>query len=133
MADYGAINPNLGTMKDFRRFIAETKRRGLRVITELVINHTSDQRDWFKRARRSPKGSSVRNWYVWSDTDQKYSGTRILFTETEKSNWTWDAEAGAYYWNRFFSHQTDLNFDNPRVARAVVQVMNAGWTPASKK
>jgi len=123
IADYGAINPDFGTMKDFRRFITEAKRRGLRVITELVINHTSDQHDWFKRARRSPPDSSARNWYVWSDTDQKYLGTRIIFTDTEKSNWTWDSEAGAYYWHRFFSHQPDLNFDNPRVVRAVVQVM----------
>ncbi len=123
IADYGSINPDYGTMKDFRRFIAEAKRRGLRVITELVINHTSDQHPWFKRARRSPPGSSARNWYVWSDTDQKYLGTRIIFTDTEKSNWTWDPEAKAYYWHRFFSHQPDLNFDNPRVVSAVVQVM----------
>ena len=105
-------------MKDFRRFIVEAKRRGLRVITELVINHTSDQHDWFKRARRSEPKSSARNWYVWSDTDQKYLGTRIIFTDTEKSNWTWDPEAGAFYWHRFFSHQPDLNFDNPRVVSA---------------
>nr|WP_151202193.1 maltose alpha-D-glucosyltransferase [Afipia carboxidovorans] len=123
IADYGAINPDFGTMKDFRRFITEAKRRGLRVITELVINHTSDQHPWFKRARRSHAGSSARNWYVWSKTDQKYLDTRIIFTDTEKSNWTWDAEAGAYYWHRFFSHQPDLNFDNPRVVSAVVQVM----------
>jgi maltose alpha-D-glucosyltransferase/alpha-amylase len=123
IADYGAINPDFGTMKDFRRFIIEAKRRGLRVITELVINHTSDQHDWFKRARRSEKNSSARNWYVWSDTDQKYQGTRIIFTDTEKSNWTWDAEAGQFYWHRFFSHQPDLNFDNPRVVSALVQVM----------
>ncbi|HEY0328781.1 MAG TPA: maltose alpha-D-glucosyltransferase [Rhodopseudomonas sp.] len=123
IADYGAVSPDYGTMKDFRRFIFEAKRRGLRVITELVINHTSDQHDWFKRARRSPKGSSARDWYVWSDTDQKYAGTRIIFTDTEKSNWSWDAEAKAYYWHRFFSHQPDLNFDNPRVVSAVIQVM----------
>jgi maltose alpha-D-glucosyltransferase / alpha-amylase len=123
IADYGSINPDFGTMKDFRRFIAEAKRRGLRVITELVINHTSDQHVWFKRARRSPKDSSARDWYVWSDTDQKYQGTRIIFTDTEKSNWTWDPEAGQYYWHRFFSHQPDLNFDNPRVVSAVVKVM----------
>ena len=110
-------------MKDFRRFIAEAKARGLRVITELVINHTSDQHDWFKRARRSDPKSSARNWYVWSDTDQKYLGTRIIFTDTEKSNWTWDPEAGQFYWHRFFSHQPDLNFDNPRVVSALVQVM----------
>ena len=115
IADYGAINPDFGTMKDFQRFIVEAKRRGLRVITELVINHTSDQHDWFKRARRSDPKSSARNWYVWSDTDQKYPGTRIIFTDTEKSNWTWDPEAGQFYWHRFFSHQPDLNFDNPRV------------------
>jgi maltose alpha-D-glucosyltransferase/alpha-amylase len=123
IADYGAINPDFGTMKDFRRFIVEAKRRGLRVITELVINHTSDQHDWFKRARRSDPKSSARNWYVWSDTDQKYAGTRIIFTDTEKSNWTWDPEAGQFYWHRFFSHQPDLNFDNPRVVSAIVQVM----------
>jgi maltose alpha-D-glucosyltransferase/alpha-amylase len=123
IADYGAINPDFGTMKDFRRFIVEAKRRGLRVIIELVINHTSDQHDWFKRARRSHPKSSARNWYVWSDTDQKYAGTRIIFTDTEKSNWTWDPEAGQFYWHRFFSHQPDLNFDNPRVVRAMVQVM----------
>jgi maltose alpha-D-glucosyltransferase / alpha-amylase len=123
IADYGAINPDFGTMKDFRRFIVEAKRRGLRVITELVVNHTSDQHDWFKRARRSDPKSSARNWYVWSDTDQKYAGTRIIFTDTEKSNWTWDPEAGQFYWHRFFSHQPDLNFDNPRVVSALVQVM----------
>ncbi len=123
IADYGAINPDFGTMKDFKRFIVEAKRRGLRVITELVINHTSDQHDWFKRARRSDPKSSARNWYVWSDTDQKYPGTRIIFTDTEKSNWTWDPEAGQFYWHRFFSHQPDLNFDNPRVVSAIVQVM----------
>lgn len=129
IADYGSIHPDFGTMKDFKRFIHEAKRRGLRVITELVINHTSDQHDWFKRARRSPAGSSARNWYVWSDTDQKYQSTRIIFTDTEKSNWTWDPEAKAYYWHRFFSHQPDLNFDNPRVVSAVVQVMKR-WLDA---
>ncbi|MCO5130835.1 MAG: maltose alpha-D-glucosyltransferase [Xanthobacteraceae bacterium] len=129
IADYGAISPSYGTMKDFRRFINEAKRRNLRVITELVINHTSDQHAWFKRARRSPKGSSARDWYVWSDTDQKYEGTRIIFTDTEKSNWAWDPEANAYYWHRFFSHQPDLNFDNPRVVDAVIRVMKR-WLDA---
>ena len=129
IGDYGTISPDFGTMKDFRRFIAEAKRRGLRVITELVVNHTSDQHNWFKRARRSPPGSSARNWYVWSDDDRKYAGTRIIFTDTEKSNWTWDPEANAYYWHRFFSHQPDLNFDNPRVVKAVVQVMKR-WLDA---
>ena len=123
IADYGSINPDFGNMKDFRRFIVEAKRRGLRVIIELVVNHTSDQHHWFKRAKRSDPKSGARNWYVWSDTDQKYQGTRIIFTDTEKSNWTWDPEAGQFYWHRFFSHQPDLNFDNPRVVNAIVQVM----------
>lgn len=129
IADYGDINPDFGTMKDFKRFIQEAKKRGLRVITELVVNHTSDQHDWFKRARRSDPKSSARNWYVWSDTDQKYQGTRIIFTDTEKSNWTWDPEAGQFYWHRFFSHQPDLNFDNPRVVSAIIQVMKR-WLDA---
>jgi maltose alpha-D-glucosyltransferase/alpha-amylase len=129
IGDYGAVNPDFGTMKDFKRFIQEAQKRGLRVITELVVNHTSDQHKWFKRARRSPAGSSARNWYVWSDTDQKYQGTRIIFTDTEKSNWTWDPEAGAFYWHRFFSHQPDLNFDNPRVVSALIQVMKR-WLDA---
>ncbi|MDQ2083822.1 maltose alpha-D-glucosyltransferase [Xanthobacteraceae bacterium Astr-EGSB] len=123
IADYRRINPDFGTLKDFRRFMTEAKRRGLKVITELVINHTSDQHPWFKRARRSRAGTDARNWYVWSDTDQRYLATRIIFTDTEKSNWAWDPEANAYYWHRFFSHQPDLNFDNPRVLWAMVQVM----------
>ena len=123
IGDYGDINPDFGSMKDFRRFMQEAKRRDLRVITELVVNHTSDEHKWFKRAKRSGKHTSARNWYVWSDTDQKYTGTRIIFTDTEKSNWAWDPEAKAYYWHRFFSHQPDLNFDNPRVIKAVQQVM----------
>ncbi|HEY5962723.1 MAG TPA: maltose alpha-D-glucosyltransferase, partial [Xanthobacteraceae bacterium] len=126
IADYRRINPDFGTLRDFKRFMTEAHRRGLRVITELVVNHTSDQHPWFKRARRSSAGTDARNWYVWSDNDQKYSGTRIIFTDTEKSNWTWSPEAGAYYWHRFFSHQPDLNFDNPRVLWAIVQVMR-GW------
>jgi maltose alpha-D-glucosyltransferase / alpha-amylase len=129
IADYGDVNPDFGTLKDFKRFIQEARKRGLKVITELVINHTSDQHDWFKRARRSDPNSSARNWYVWSDTDQKYQGTRIIFTDTEKSNWTWDPEAGQFYWHRFFSHQPDLNFDNPRVVSALIQVMKR-WLDA---
>ncbi|MFL5072181.1 MAG: maltose alpha-D-glucosyltransferase, partial [Xanthobacteraceae bacterium] len=123
ISDYRRINPDFGTMKDFRRFITEAKRLGLRVVTELVVNHTSDQHPWFKRARRSKPGSDARNWYVWSNTDQKYQGTRIIFTDTEKSNWAWDPETSAYYWHRFFSHQPDLNYDNPRVLWAILQVM----------
>jgi maltose alpha-D-glucosyltransferase/alpha-amylase len=123
ISNYRQINPDFGTMQDFRRFMQEAKKRNLRVITELVINHTSDQHPWFKRARRSRPGSDARNWYVWSDTDQRYSGTRIIFNDTEKSNWAWDADAGAYYWHRFFSHQPDLNYGNPRVLLAMIQVM----------
>jgi maltose alpha-D-glucosyltransferase/alpha-amylase len=129
ISDYCAINPDFGTMKDFKRFIHEARRRGLKVITELVINHTSDQHGWFRRARRSDPKSSARNWYVWSDTDQKYAETRIIFTDTEKSNWTWDPEAGQFYWHRFFSHQPDLNFDNPRVVSAIMTVMKR-WLDA---
>src|SRR4029077_9359558 len=96
----------------------------LRVITEFVVNHTSDQHPWFQRARHAPRGSSARNWYVWSDTPERYAGTRVIFTDTEKSNWTWDEVAGQYFWHRFFSHQPDLNFDNPAVREAVFGVMS---------
>ena len=123
ISDYRRINSDFGTMQQFRRFMQEAKRRKLRVITELVINHTSDQHPWFKRARRHRPDSDARNWYVWSDTDQRYAGTRIIFSDTEKSNWAWDAQAQAHYWHRFFSHQPDLNYDNPRVILAMVQVM----------
>ncbi len=123
ISDYRRINPDFGTMQDFRRFMREAKRRKLRVITELVINHTSDQHPWFQRARRSRRVSDARNWYVWSDTDHRYPDTRIIFNDAEKSNWAWDPVAEAYYWHRFFSHQPDLNFDNPRVLLAIVQVM----------
>ena len=123
IADYRRVNADFGTMQDFRRFMQEAKRRKLRVITELVINHTSDQHPWFKRARRSKPSSDARNWYVWSDTDQRYAATRIIFNDAEKSNWAWDPVAGAYYWHRFFSHQPDLNYDNPRVLLAIIQVM----------
>jgi maltose alpha-D-glucosyltransferase/alpha-amylase len=120
---YKAVHPDYGTARDARRFIRAAHERGLRVITELVINHTSDQHPWFQRARRAKPGSHDRNFYVWSDNDQLYAGTRIIFLDTERSNWTWDAEAGAYYWHRFYSHQPDLNFDNPAVLRAVLGVM----------
>ncbi len=123
IADYRRVNADFGTMQDFRRFMQEAKRRKLRVITELVINHTSDQHPWFKRARRSKPSSDARNWYVWSDTDQRYAATRIIFNDAEKSNWAWDPVPGAYYWHRFFSHQPDLNYDNPRVLLAIIQVM----------
>jgi maltose alpha-D-glucosyltransferase/alpha-amylase len=123
IADYENIHPSYGTMADFDRFIVEAHRRGLRVITELVINHTSDQHPWFQRARRAPAGSPEREYYVWSDTNQKYQGVRIIFTDSETSNWKWDDTANAYYWHRFFHHQPDLNFDNPAVLDAVIKVM----------
>jgi maltose alpha-D-glucosyltransferase / alpha-amylase len=123
ISDYHHINPDFGTMQHFRRFMREAKRRKLRVITELVMNHTSDQHPWFQRARRNRPTSDARNWYVWSDTDHRFADTRIIFKDTEKSNWTWDPEAGAYYWHRFFSHQPDLNYDNPRVLLAMIDVM----------
>ncbi|MGF6392006.1 maltose alpha-D-glucosyltransferase [Pseudomonas plecoglossicida] len=120
---YKAVHPDYGSMADARRFIGEAHKRGLRVITELVINHTSDQHPWFQRARHAKRGSNARNFYVWSDDDQKYDGTRIIFLDTEKSNWTWDPVAGQYFWHRFYSHQPDLNFDNPQVLKAVIAVM----------
>ncbi len=123
IADYRNINPSYGTMRDFRAFVREAHGRGLQVITELVVNHTSDQHPWFQRARKARPGSKWRDYYVWSDTDKKYEGTRIIFTDTETSNWAWDNEANAYYWHRFFSHQPDLNFDNPRVVEAVIDTM----------
>ncbi|KAA5606323.1 maltose alpha-D-glucosyltransferase [Roseospira marina] len=123
IGDYKSVNESYGSMQDFRRFVKEAHKRGLRVITELVINHTSDQHPWFQRARAAKPGSNHRNYYVWSDSDQKYQGTRIIFTDTEESNWAWDPVAQAYYWHRFFSHQPDLNFDNPNVFKEVVRVM----------
>ena len=124
IADYRSINPSYGTMRDFKRFVAEAHRRGIRVITELVINHTSDQHPWFQKARRSKPGSAARDFYVWSDTDERYQGTRIIFIDTEKSNWTWDPEAQAFFWHRFYSHQPDLNFDNPRVLDEVKRLLH---------
>lgn len=123
IAEYKAVHPDYGTLADVRRFIREAHARGIRVITELVVNHTSDQHPWFQRARRARPGSAHRNFYVWSDNDQAYAGTRIIFLDTEKSNWTWDPVAGAYFWHRFYSHQPDLNFDNPAVLKAVLGVM----------
>ncbi|AXP02521.1 maltose alpha-D-glucosyltransferase [Pseudomonas bijieensis] len=123
IAEYRGVSADYGTMADARRFIAEAHKRNLRVITELVINHTSDQHPWFQRARKAKPGSKARDFYVWSDDDHKYDGTRIIFLDTEKSNWTWDPVAGQYFWHRFYSHQPDLNFDNPQVIKAVLSVM----------
>ena len=130
IADYTSVNPNYGLIEEARRFIAEAHRRQIKVITELVINHTSDQHEWFQRARRAPRGSPLRDFYVWSDTPDKYAGVRIIFKDFEPSNWTFDQVAGQYYWHRFFNHQPDLNFDNPAVHDAVLKVcdfwMSAG-------
>ncbi|MGB7169896.1 MAG: maltose alpha-D-glucosyltransferase [Acidobacteriaceae bacterium] len=123
ISDYLTVNPSYGTLEDFQRFLNAAHDRGLQVMIELVINHTSDQHPWFQRARHAPPGSYERNFYVWSDTDQKYKDARIIFTDTEKSNWTWDPVAQAYYWHRFFSHQPDLNYDHPAVLEEVLKVM----------
>ncbi len=123
ISEYEDVHPQYGTLADFREMLAEAHKRGLRVITELVINHTSSEHPWFKAARLAPPGSPERDFYVWSDTDQLYQGTRIIFTDTETSNWTWDPVAKQYYWHRFFSHQPDLNFDNPAVLEAIFKTM----------
>jgi len=123
IGDYREVNASYGTMEEFRKFVEAAHERGLRVITELVINHTSDQHPWFQRAREAPAGSPERDFYVWSDTDTPYSDTRIIFLDTETSNWTWDPVAKQYFWHRFYSHQPDLNFDNPAVLEAVIEVM----------
>jgi len=122
ISDYCAVHPQYGTLDDFRAFLTAAHERGLKVITELVLNHTSDQHPWFKEARSSPD-SPKRDYYVWSDTAERYRGVRIIFRDTEMSNWAWDPVSKAYYWHRFFSHQPDLNFDNPAVREEMWQVM----------
>src|SRR5438132_603134 len=123
ISDYTDVHPEVGTLEDFKTFLREAHRRGLRVITELVLNHTSDQHPWFQRARRAEPGSPERDFYVWSDTPDKYKDARIIFKDFEASNWTWDPVANAYYWHRFYHHQPDLNFENPRVQQAVFKAM----------
>ncbi len=123
IADYLNVNPSYGTLDDFKAFLAAAHERDIQVMVELVVNHTSDQHPWFQRARLAPKGSPEREFYVWSDTDQLYKDARIIFTDTEKSNWSWDPVAEQYYWHRFFSHQPDLNYDNPQVMEEVLNVM----------
>jgi maltose alpha-D-glucosyltransferase/alpha-amylase len=123
IADYTSVHPNYGTIEDFKEFLDAAHARGLKVITELVINHTSDRHPWFQRARAAPRGSPERDFYVWTDDVTKYAGARIIFTDTETSNWAWDPVAQQFYWHRFFSHQPDLNFDNPAVLEAVLDVM----------
>ncbi len=124
IADYYSINPIYGTLKDFKNFLAEAHRRNLRVITELVVNHTSDQHPWFQRSRTAKPGTPWRNFYVWSDTPEMYREARIIFRDFEPSNWTWDPLARAYYWHRFYSHQPDLNFDNPQVHKEIARVLD---------
>jgi len=123
IADYYAILPEYGTLEDFKQFLEAAHERGIRVITDLVVNHTSDAHPWFKEASSSPD-SPRRDWYVWSDTPERYKEARIIFTDTEKSNWTWCESARGFYWHRFFSHQPDLNYDNPEVQRAMLDVVD---------
>lgn len=124
ISDFRSVHPAYGTMRDFQFFMKEAHRRGLRVITELVINHTSDQHAWFQRSRSAEPGSRWRDFYVWSDTPDKYAGTRIIFKDFEPSNWSWDPVAKAYFWHRFYSHQPDLNFDSPLVRRSVMHMLD---------
>lgn len=121
ISDYRKVLPEYGTVEDFQEFMQESHKRGIRVIADLVINHTSDQHPWFQEARKP--GSAKRDWYMWSDRDDKYSDARIIFTDTEQSNWTWDESAGAFYWHRFFSHQPDLNYDNPEVQAEMLSIL----------
>src|SRR5207253_8982204 len=124
ISDYSGVHQSYGSLRDFQAFLREAHRRGLRVITELVLNHTSDQHPWFQRARTSPPGSRERDFYVWSDTPERYRDARIIFKDFEPSNWSWDPVAKQYYWHRFFSHQPDLNFDNPDVHEAMLGVVD---------
>ncbi|MGD0732617.1 MAG: maltose alpha-D-glucosyltransferase, partial [Terracidiphilus sp.] len=123
ISNYVGVNPPYGTLNDFKTFLEAAHQRNMQVMIELVVNHTSDQHPWFKAARLAPSGSPQREMYVWSDSDQRYKDARIIFTDTEKSNWTWDETARAYYWHRFFSHQPDLNYDNPLVVEEVLKAM----------
>ncbi|MDP3028524.1 MAG: maltose alpha-D-glucosyltransferase [Deltaproteobacteria bacterium] len=122
--DYLNIHQDYGSLRDFREFLRQAHRHGMRVITELVLNHTSDQHQWFQRARQAKPGSTWRNFYVWSDTQERYKDARIIFKDFEPSNWAWDPVAKAYYWHRFYSHQPDLNFDNPQVQKALFRVID---------
>jgi len=124
IADFMSVHPEYGTLEDFVAFIEEAHHRGLRVITELVLNHTSDEHPWFRRARTSHEGSPERDYYIWSATPDRYTAARVIFQDYEQSNWAWDPVAGAYYWHRFYAHQPDLNYDNPAVQAAMLQVVD---------
>jgi maltose alpha-D-glucosyltransferase/alpha-amylase len=124
IADYYRINPSYGTIAQFKQLLKEAHNRGLKVITELVINHTSDQHPWFQRARKAPKGSDFRNYYVWTDNPHQFRDARIIFQDYETSNWTWDPVAQQYFWHRFFHHQPDLNYDSPQVQEEVFKIMD---------
>ena len=124
ISDYMSVHPDVGTLQDFKIFLREAHKRGLKVMTELVVNHTSDQHPWFQEARRAPMNSPARKFYVWSDMPDRYQEARIIFKDFETSNWAWDPMAKAYYWHRFYDHQPDLNYDNPHVQQAVIKVMD---------
>ncbi|HEX3073554.1 MAG TPA: alpha-amylase family glycosyl hydrolase, partial [Ignavibacteriales bacterium] len=124
IADYFSVNPDYGTIEDLKEFLKESHKRGIKVITELVMNHTSDQHALFQQARVSPPGSPQRDFYVWNDSPDKYKEARIIFQDFETSNWTWDPKARSYYWHRFYSHQPDFNFDNPHVHRLMQRILD---------
>jgi maltose alpha-D-glucosyltransferase/alpha-amylase len=124
IADYCQVHPSYGTLDDFKRFLAAAHERRLHVVIEFVLNHTSEQHAWFQRARSAPPRSTERDYYVWSDTDEKYREARIIFVDSERSNWTWDPTANAYYWHRFFHHQPDLNYDNPAVLQELLSIID---------
>ena len=124
IADYTSVHNTYGTLRDFKNFLNKAHQLGLKVITELVLNHTSDQHAWFQRSRRAKKGTRWRNFYVWSDTPDRYTEARIIFRDFESSNWSWDPVARAYYWHRFYSHQPDLNYDSPNVQKAMFGVVD---------
>ena len=124
ISDYYTINKEYGSLRDFQQFLREAHKRGIRIITELVINHTSDQHKWFQRSRRAKAGSVWRDYYVWSDNPDKYKEARIIFKDFEQSNWTLDPAAQAYYWHRFYRHQPDLNFDSPNVRRRLLRILD---------
>src|SRR5574342_88009 len=124
IANFFGVHPDYGSLRDFKEFIKEAHRRGIRVITELVLNHTSERHPWFQMARKAKPGSALWNFYVWNDTSERYKDARIIFKDFEFSNWTWDPVAKAYYWHRFYSHQPDLNFDSPHVQKEVFRTLD---------